>query len=158
MLHTALIRKALHPLEPLNPAEISSVVNTLRLEKNLGNGVRFISVALKEPAKKEVKNYLLNPEREIARAAFVLLFDNAKNECYEAIVSVNRGTVISWKHVPGVQPTMSSDEQIECEKAVLESKEFREAILKYGVTDINLVMVDIWSAGYYGNPKGGVRL
>jgi primary-amine oxidase len=150
MLHTPLIRKALHPLEPLNPAEISSVVNTLRLEKNLGNGVRFISVALKEPAKKEVKNYLLNPEHEIARAAFVLLFDNAKNECYEAIVSVNRGTVISWKHVPGVQPTMSSDEQIECEKAVLESKEFREAILKYGVTDINLVMVDIWSAGYYG--------
>jgi primary-amine oxidase len=150
MIDTAFVRKALHPLEPLSPAEISSVVNTLRLEKSLGNGVRFISVALKEPTKQEVKNFLQNPEREIARAAFVLLFDNAKNECYESIVSVDRGTVISWKHVPGVQPTMSSDEQIECEKAVLENKEFREAVLRYGVTDINLVMVDIWSAGYYG--------
>lgn len=153
MLDTAFVKKALHPLEPLNPVEISSVVNTLRLEKNLGNGVRFISVALKEPPKQEVKNYRQNPEREIARAALVLLFDNAKNECYEAIVSVDPGRVISWKHVPGVQPTMSSDEQIECEKAVLESKEFREAILKYGVTDINLVMVDIWSAGYYGTEE-----
>jgi Cu2+-containing amine oxidase len=58
MLDTAIIvRKALHPLEPLNPAEISRVVNTLRLEKNLGKGVRFISVALKEPTKQEVKNY-----------------------------------------------------------------------------------------------------
>jgi primary-amine oxidase len=150
MLDTPLIGKALHPLEPLNPAEISSVVNTLRLEKNLGNGIRFISVALREPPKEEVKNYLLNPGREITRSAFALLFDNEKNECYEAIVSVDRGTVISWKHVPGVQPTMSSDEQIECEKAVLESKEFRDAVLRYGVTDINLVMVDIWSAGYYG--------
>src|SRR5258707_2432703 len=149
MLDTPVIRKTLHPLEPLNPAEISRVVNTLRIEKKLGNGVRFISVALKEPQKQEVRTYQLNPESEIARVACVLLFDNAKNECYEAIVSVDRGMVISWKHVPGVQPTMSSDEQIECEKAVLGSKEFREAVLKYGVTDINLVMVDIWSAGYY---------
>src|ERR1700722_19623620 len=153
MLDTAFVKKAFHPLEPLNPVEISSVVNTLRLEKNLGNGIRFISVALKEPTKQEVKSYQQNPELEIARLAFVLLFDNTKNECYEAIVSVDRGIVISWKHVPGVQPTMSSDEQIECEKAVLESKEFREAVLKYGVTDVNLVMVDIWSAGYYGTEE-----
>src|SRR5882724_1560546 len=150
MSDTLIMTKTCHPLEPLNPSEISSVVNTLRIEKNLGDGVRFISVALKEPSKQEVKDYQLNPESEIAREAFVVLFDNTKNECYEAIVSIDRAMVISWKHIPGVQPTMSCDEQIECEKAVLESKAFREAVLKYGVTDINLVMVDIWSAGYYG--------
>jgi primary-amine oxidase len=150
-MHDALVvTKTRHPLEPLNPAEINHVVNTVRTEKKLEVGVRFISVSLKEPPKEQVKNYQLNPEIEITREAFVVLFDNTKNECYEAIVSVDRGAVLSWIHVPGVQPTMSSDEQIECEKAVLESKAFREAVLKYGVTDINLVMVDIWSAGYYG--------
>src|ERR1700676_2959279 len=131
MLDTLVIKKTHHPLEPLNPAEISIVVNMLRIEKNLGDGVRFISVGLKEPPKQEVKNYQLNPESEVPRVASVLLFDNTKNECYEAIVSIDRGMVISWEHVPGVQPTMSTDEQIECEKAVLESKEFREAVSKY---------------------------
>ena len=29
--------------------------------------------------------------------------------------------------IPGVQPTMTIDEQVECEQAVLKSPEFREA-------------------------------
>jgi primary-amine oxidase len=153
MLGTLTTTKTRHPLEPLNPSEISRVVNTLRNGKKLGDSVRFISVALKEPPKQAVKNYQVNPECQIDRVAYAVLFDNKKNDCYEATVSIDRDALISWTHVPGVQPTMSSDEQIECEKAVLESKTFRDAVLKYGVTDIDLVMVDIWSAGYYGTEE-----
>ena len=50
---------------------------------------------------------------------------------------------------------MSADEQIECEAAVLRSEKFREALKAYGIADISLVMVDIWSAGYYGNEEEG---
>jgi primary-amine oxidase len=92
-------------------------------------------------------------ETEFTREAFVVLFDNSKNECYEAVVSVDREEVLSWKHIPGVQPTMSSDEQIECEQAVIKSELFRNALLKCGITDVDLVMVDIWSAGYYGEEE-----
>src|SRR6202044_2961500 len=60
--------------------------------------------------------------------------------------------VVSWRHVPGVQPTMTIDEQIECEQAVIKSKEFRAALKKhFGTDDTSLVMVDIWSAGFYGD-------
>ena len=53
---------------------------------------------------------------------------------------------------------MSVDEQIECEQAVLNSKEFREAIRKHhGITDPSLVMVDIWSAGNYGSEEDSGR-
>jgi primary-amine oxidase len=152
MLHSTITKKAVHPLEPLTPEEISVVVNTLRTEKDLGNSVRFISVALKEPPKGLVKNYK-SSKSDVPREAFVVLFDNLKNECYEAVVSITLGSVTSYIHVPGVQPTMSSDEQVECEQAVINSKEFAEALKKYGVNDMSLVMVDIWSAGYYGNEE-----
>ena len=62
--------------------------------------------------------------------------------------------MLSWKHIPGVQPTMTIDEQVECEQAVLASPEFKAALKKhYGIDDTRLVMVDIWSAGNYGSGR-----
>jgi primary-amine oxidase len=89
-----------------------------------------------------------------------VLFDNATNSCFEAEVNITAGTVTAHKHIPGVQPTMTIDEQVECEQAVLNSPEFAAAIKKqYGITDTKLVMVDIWSAGYYGHAEEkGMRL
>ena len=65
-----------------------------------------------------------------------MLFDNATNSCYEATVSLTDGKLLAWKHVPGVQPTMTIDEQVECEQAVLASPEFKAALKKhYGIDD-----------------------
>ncbi len=153
MSDISVVKTKLHPLEPLNPAEIENVVRTLRTIKNIDNSTRFISVALKEPSKQKVKEFLSSNDVEIRREAFVVLFDNSQNKCYEAVVSIIDETVISWVHVPGVQPTMSSDEQIECEQAVITNPAFHEALKKYGITDPGLVMVDIWSAGYYGSEE-----
>src|SRR5437667_3027053 len=53
---------------------------------------------------------------------------------------------------------MTTDEQIECEQAVLASEEFRAALKKhYGIEDTKLVMVDIWSAGNYGSEEDSTR-
>jgi primary-amine oxidase len=153
MSDTLTTTKLSHPLSPLSPKEIRSVVSVLKMGRNLGNRVRFISIALKEPPKSQVKEFLTNPESAVSRKAFAVLFDNSKNECYEAVVSISDEKILSWKHIPGVQPTMSSDEQIECEEAVLNSRLFKDALIKYGVTDTSLVMVDIWSAGYYGEEE-----
>jgi primary-amine oxidase len=138
-----------HPLEPLTAMEITTVVNTIKAYKK--TKLRFISVALKEPSKEKINSFR---EVDLAnREAFAVLFDNTKNECYEATISIGSLLVTSWKHIPGVQPTMSSDEQIECEQAVLADPTFREAVKKHGVVDPSLVMVDIWSAGYYGEKE-----
>lgn len=145
-----------HPLSPLSPSEIKQAVTILRTEKQLASTVRFISLALKEPSKQLVKRMLTGKE-ELTRSVLAVLFDNAQNACYETIVSLDSASILSWKHIPGVQPTMSSDEQIECEQAVLNSPLFAAAMAKYGVTDLSLVMVDIWSAGYYGNEEEGSR-
>ena len=52
-----------------------------------------------------------------------------------------------------VQPPIMLDEFVECEEAVKRSPAFREALRKRGVEDVNLVMVDPWSAGVYGNER-----
>jgi primary-amine oxidase len=140
-----------HPLEPLTPIEMESAVKILRESKNLGPEVRFISVSLLEPAKQVVKHS--SPEEFVSREAFAVLYDCKRKECYEAAVSLTEGTLTKWNHVHGAQPTMAIDEQIACEQAVLNSIEFKEALKKYGIFDSSLVMVDIWSAGFYGEEE-----
>ena len=145
-----------HPLEPLTAAEVQLAVTILKDAGKVTSTTRFVSVSLREPKKDLV--HAFNGTQTIAREAFAVLFDNATNSCFEATVSLAKNELVAWKHVPGVQPTMTVDEQVECEQAVLESPEFKAALKKqYGIDDTSLVMVDIWSAGNYGQPEESNR-
>ncbi|EDX86269.1 Copper amine oxidase, enzyme domain protein [Synechococcus sp. PCC 7335] len=146
-----------HPLEPLTPDEIEAAVAIVREQKSLNESVRFASVALQEPSKETVLSF--QPGDSIERRAFIVLLNNATGRTYEAVVSLNEAEVVSWEHIPGVQPPIMLDEFVECEAAVKASPEFQAAIAKRGITDPNLVMVDPWSAGHYGiAEEDGVRL
>jgi len=141
-----------HPLEPLSGDEVQQAVDLLKASGKTTPTTRFISVSLKEPDKRSVHGFTGTdaPPRE----AFVVLFDNAQNACYEVAVSLGEGKLLSWKHVPSVQPTMTVDELMECEQAVLSSPVFKAALENhYGIKDTKLVMVDIWSAGNYGSEE-----
>ena len=118
-----------HPLEPLTKAEVEAVV-------------------LNEPAKEAVLGY--GPGDQVEREAFVVLLDNATGQCVEAVVSLDRQSVTSWLPRDGAQPAIMLDEFVECEEAVKRSPEFLEALRKRGVDDVDLVMIDPWSAGSYG--------
>ena len=145
-----------HPLEPLAAAEVQLTVALLKAGGKVTPTTRFISISLKEPAKAIVHSF--TGAEAIRREAFAVLFDNATNSCYETTVSLTDRTVLTWQHIPGVQPTMSVDEQIECEQAVLASPEFKAALKRqYGIEDTKLVMVDIWSAGNYGSEEDRTR-
>jgi len=145
-----------HPLEPLSAEEVRAAVGLLIRSGKVTPTTRFISVALHEPHKSFVHGSI--GDRLPPRQAFAVLFDNAANACYEATLSLTDGVLLDWKHVPGVQPTMTIDEQVECEQAVLASPEFRAALKRHtGVDDTTLVMVDIWSAGNYGAEEDRTR-
>ena len=117
---------ARHPLEPLSAEEVQHTVELLKRADKITPTTRFVSVALKEPDKSLVYGFTdSSAEPFIAREAFAVLFDNAANTCYEAVVSLSADAVTAWKAVPGVQPTMTIDEQIECEQTVIKSPEFR---------------------------------
>ncbi|MFO0969517.1 MAG: primary-amine oxidase [Gemmataceae bacterium] len=145
-----------HPLEPLTAAEIQLAVTILKDAGKVTPKTRFVSVSLRDPDKESVHRF--TGREPFRREAFAVLHDNATNACHEAVLSLTDRKLVSWKHVPGVQPTMTVDEQVECEQAVLASPEFKAALKKhYGVDDTRLVMVDIWSAGNYGSDEDRSR-
>src|SRR6266849_8246490 len=138
----------LHPLEPLAAEEITAAIQIARTERNLSDRVRFASVRLHEPPKEVVLNFKQNDP--ITREAFIILLDNTDGATYESIVSITEGKVISWQHIPGVQPSIMLDEFFECEQLLKRDPQFQAAMARRGITDMVMVMVDPWSAGYYG--------
>jgi primary-amine oxidase len=140
-----------HPLTPLTAEELQMAVAIARQSKLLSDRVRFMSVTLQEPPKDCVLAY--QPGDSLDRQAFIVLLDNETGHTYEAIVSVTQQSILSWEHIPGVQPGIALDEFFDCEAAVKASPEFQAALLKRGITDPDLVMVDPWSAGNYGQPE-----
>jgi primary-amine oxidase len=145
-----------HPLEPLSAAEVQQTVQLLKKLGKVTPTTRFVSVSLKEPDKRRVHRF---PDAGLLpREAFAVLFDNGTNTCHEATVSLAGNELLNWKSFAGMQPTMTIDEQVECEQAVLASPEFKAALKKqYGIDDTRLVMVDIWSAGNYGSEEDRKR-
>ena len=148
---TTLPTMARHPLDPLTAAEIEEAVAILKSKRQLGPRIRFETVVLKEPDKAVVQNF--SEGDVIGREAFLVVLDNAEEATYEAVVSLNDRKVTSWKHVPGVQPRIMFDEFSECEAVVKADPGFRAALARRGISNPDLVMVDPWSAGYYGYPE-----
>jgi primary-amine oxidase len=147
----------LHPLEPLTAQEIAEAVAIVRLTPAVGAQFRFPCVTLHEPEKSVVLAF--QPGDAIPRSAFMVLLDNATGHTYEAIVSLTQGIVTSWQHIPHVQPNLMADEIAECEVAVKADPDFRAAIAKRGITDLDLVVVDPWAIGHFGvKAEEGIRL
>ena len=151
------ITTARHPLDPLAAEEIEEAVRILRSQRDLSEGTRFESVVLREPPKNLVLDF--DRDNSVPREAMLVILDNDTEATYEAVVSLTDKTVTSWRHIPGVQPKIMPDEFYECEAAVKRDPRFLEAIKKRGITDVDLVMVDPWSAGNFGiEEEKGKRL
>ena len=142
-----------HPLEPLSAAEVDHALTLLKTLASFTPTTRIISISLHEPLKQQV--YTWTGDSSIAREADAVLFDNAQNRGSHVRLNLTESSVGSSAQMPvGAQPTLSTDEQAECEQAVIHSPLFREALERqYGVSDTSLVMVDIWSAGNYGSDE-----
>jgi primary-amine oxidase len=146
-----------HPLEPLTAEEITAAVDIVRTEKQLSQFVRFASVTLHEPPKQIVLQY--KPGDAYSREAELVLMDDEHRAVYEGVVSLTESKVTSWKQVLGVQPPVLMDEFFECEQVVKADPQYQEALRKRGITNVDLVMVDPWSPGYYGpddDPKNRI--
>jgi primary-amine oxidase len=137
-----------HPLDPLGAAEIERAWQVLGTERAPGPQSRVIFIVLHEPDKKVVLGHRSGDRVE--RAAYVVYVDSATGHTCEAVVSLSRGRVESWAHVPGAQPAIVLDEFVECEAAVRADPRWQEAMRRRGVTDFSLTMVDSWSAGNFG--------
>jgi primary-amine oxidase len=146
-----------HPLDPLTPDEIRKAAKIVRAAHDLGRGMMFETITLREPDKAHVRDF--RPGVALPREAFVCAFDRTNGRVYEAHVDLGAGRVVDWRHVPGVRPRILFDDIKLVGEVARADPRFRAALAKRGITNIERVQVDPWSAGNYGLPdEAGRRL
>ena len=144
-----------HPLDPLSEEEVTRAVGLLREGPAAADSFRFATVALREPDKRLVDEHPDAVPREVS----AVLIDRAEGAAYEAVVDLDQGLVAGWTRLPaGVQPAIMLDEFGECEEHCKADARVVEALAKRELTDLDLVCIEPWSAGYYGVDDEGRRL
>jgi primary-amine oxidase len=73
-----------HPLDPLTGAEIRQAAAITRRERGVGDGWRFASIELKEPAKADLP--ALEAGHLASREALVVCWNRADGQAYRATV------------------------------------------------------------------------
>ncbi|MGD9879202.1 MAG: primary-amine oxidase [Reyranella sp.] len=146
-----------HPLDPLTPDEIRRAATLVRAAHDLGAGMMFETISLSEPDKSTVHD--LRGGADFPRQAFVCAFDRTNGRVFEARVDLVADRIVDWRHVPGVRPRILVDDILLVGEVARADPRFRAALARRGITDIDNVQVDPWSAGYYGLPdEEGRRL
>jgi primary-amine oxidase len=134
-----------HPLDPLSAEEIRRVAAIVRRDRGVGAGWRFASIELKEPAKAELP--ALESGELARREAVVVCWNRADGQAYRATVSLTADAVGAWEHLPGQQPNMTVDEWHECDVMLRSHPAVIEALARRGITDLSLVLSDMWAYG-----------
>ncbi|MGA9873337.1 MAG: hypothetical protein WBQ44_19630 [Rhodococcus sp. (in: high G+C Gram-positive bacteria)] len=143
-----------HPLEPLTPHEISRASAIVTREENLSSSARFVYIELREPSKIELA------QPDIDRQAFIVLRDRDAHATFEAVVSLTTDEVVSYTEIVDAQPPITLEEFLQCEDVIKADPRWQEAMIKRGVTDFSLAMVDKWASGHTTDDDhpGGRRL
>ncbi|MFK8081930.1 MAG: primary-amine oxidase [Granulosicoccus sp.] len=144
------ISPATHPLDRLSEAESGAAVTLIKEDSRFGTKMRFGSVNLHPPQKNDVIKF--EPGMPFDRAVDSVLLDLADGSTHEVTVSLTTGEVVVWSRIEGVQPSIILDEFFEAEATIRSDEGFQAALAKRGITDMELVTVDPWSSGNYGDP------
>ena len=131
-----------HPLDPLTAEEIRQAAAILRRERGVGAGWRFASIDLKEPGKAA-----LAAGTPTGRDAIVVCWDRSDGQAYRAVVSLADDALTDWEDLPGQQPNMTVDEWHECDLMLRAQPSLVEALARRGITDMSLVLTDMWAYG-----------
>ena len=114
----------------------------MRRDRGTGESWRFASIELAEPGKDLLAGGLVT-----GREAIAVGWDRADGQAYRAVVSLTADAVTSWAHLPGRQPNMTVDEWHECDQMLRQHPALAKALTRRGITDMNLVLTDMWAYG-----------
>jgi primary-amine oxidase len=134
-----------HPLDPLTADEVREVAAILGRDRRVAPPRwRFASIELIEPP----KAMLREPRRGLpGREALAVCWNREDGVAYRAAVSLADATVTAWEHLPGQQPNMTLDEWHECDEMLRGHPRLVEALARRGITDMSLVLTDVWAYG-----------
>jgi primary-amine oxidase len=138
-----------HPLDALGKDEIVATVDVLKAQGKITESTRFPLIELHEPPKDEVVAFQTG--RPMRREAFVLAYERGSNRTFEAVVDLKAKTLLSWKEISGVQPSLLEDDAKILEQAIRADVRWQEAMRKRRITDLEDVVIIDWAGGYFGS-------
>ena len=136
-----------HPLDPLTPDEIRAAGRIARMDARLADA-QFASILLNEPAKAAVMDW--RPGQVLPRQARLVAMTPAT--VFEVVADLTAGRVLSVVERKGVEPPVMASE-FETAKVVLAHPEFRAALSRRGITDLNKIFCSPMTAGYFAIPE-----
>ncbi len=137
--------RAPHPLTPLTAAEIRAVVAIVRADARCGGAVMFETIELKEPTKAALRG-----DAPIPREARANLFRLDEPGVYRLTISLAARSITALTHIPDARPMIQLEQFLTIEAVVRADPDFIVACARRGITDMNQVCVDPWSAGNFG--------
>jgi primary-amine oxidase len=134
----------MHPLDPLTADELAHAVAILRRHGALGDDHRLITLVLDEPPKDEAhwRADLVGAERH----AFAVVRERGTNAVTEHRVGLADGAIASTPR-PGVQAAFSLSEYEVGIPVVKADPRVQAGLAARGITDLNLVHVELWPMG-----------
>ncbi len=154
------INRDAHPFDPLTHAELADAVSIIHESGHFSSDMRFVSMVARDPPRDFMRAYV--PGAPYERVVDVVISDGRSRKTIEAAVSLSRRCVLEFaptRHQG--QAAITPDEFVEVEIAAKMSTLVADALRKRGLdlSDRNLVCVDPWSVGYFGedeDPKNRV--
>ncbi|HJZ95842.1 MAG TPA: primary-amine oxidase [Candidatus Solibacter sp.] len=136
-----------HPLTPLSADEINAAARLIRDSHRVPDSARFTIMSLDEPPKDAVLRKL-----DIPRRAFAVLYDDATDRTFEAVVNLTARKVERAGAIPGVEPMIGIEDSGIVDRILRADPRWRQALLARGIRDLSRVAVISWSAGHFGLP------
>jgi primary-amine oxidase len=124
----------LQALLPLTPDEIRSVVEVVKSDPELGLGVLFENIEIREPTPNAYRAHLEG--KSLPREARINVNHLDKPGVWQLIVSVPDRKVLARKHFPTARAAFQVAQMMGVEVAVKADPRFIEACRKRGITDM----------------------
>ena len=77
----------------------------------------------------------------------MVCWDRSDGQARRAVVSLADDAVTGWEDLPGQQPNMTVDEWHECDQMLRAHPALVQALARRGITDMSLVLTDMWAYG-----------
>ena len=140
--------KSVHPLDPLSEAEIAAAAAIVKAKGGLDGTAWFETITLDEPSKDELAGHAAGTA--VSRRAYVCCYEPSSNRTFNGVADLGGGQLIGWRHVPGAQARIVTDEFVEGGRIALADEGVKAALAKRGITDTSKVLVEPWAAGDFG--------
>jgi primary-amine oxidase len=147
-----------HPLSALTEVEINTAVAVVKREKTLSEMAVFPLIALQEPNKEEVLNFM--PGKAFKRQVFLVIYERSENKTFEGVIDLTTKTLNSWKEISSVQPALVNSEYELATQVVKADSRWQAAMRRRGINDFDQVKISWWAPGILNEQeeKTGDRL